>query len=88
MFVAELSALDLGKYVDVIVVPKGSRYPKKVWGYITEIKHNIYPGHTQIRLWQHVGSRPTAEDLQRRIQHRDGSAYTILYGDVVEPVEK
>lgn len=50
MFIAELSALDIGSYVTVTGVPKGNKYTDSQTGIITEVKHNTSSGHTTLRL--------------------------------------
>lgn len=50
MFIAELSALDIGSYVTVTGVPKGNKYRDSFAGVITEIKHNTISGNTAVRL--------------------------------------
>lgn len=49
MFIAQLSALDIGSYVTVTGVPKGNKYTDSQTGIITEVKHNTTSGHTTLR---------------------------------------
>lgn len=50
MFIAELSALDIGSYVTVTGIPKGNKYTITNTGIVTEIKHNTVSGHTALRV--------------------------------------
>lgn len=97
MFVAELSALDLGNYVKVFGVAKGSRYHNYYGGILTEVKHNSIPGYTSIRIRglgstgvsvDHVLAEDINDDEKRNIQRAiagvEGRQYTFPHGVAID----
>lgn len=89
MFVAQLSALDLGAWVDIRAVAKGSKYTKRYHGIITEVKHGTNVGNTTLRIiptWQ-LRDR-TKQEVDNAIERRGGTAYSFPYGaEIVEYIE-
>lgn len=50
MYIAELSALDLGAQVEINAVPMGGKYTQYVRGILTEVHHNKTNGYTAVRV--------------------------------------
>lgn len=50
MYVAELSAINLGDFVEISGVKRGNRWRSNEFGILTEVKHNSIEGTTHIRL--------------------------------------
>lgn len=83
MFIAELSALDIGSYVTVTGVPKGNKYTDSQTGIITEIKHNTISGHTAVRM-QFRTSNHDKEKQDRMVAEASGYLRTWPFGtDVI-----
>ena len=86
MFVAQLSALDLGKLARGQVTPKGCKYTRGVQGVITEVFHNYYGGYTKIRLAP--GNMETStQEAESMIANGEGVAYTVRYGELIDVTE-
>ena len=78
MFVAQLSALDLGAWVQVYGVKKGSKYANYYGGTLTEVQH-ANEG-TKIRLISWHG-RYTAKDAKERaVRNKSGDMMTFPHG--------
>lgn len=50
MFIAELSAVNLGDFVYIRGVKRGNKYDTIEAGILTEVKHNTADGYTTVRL--------------------------------------
>lgn len=83
MFVAQLSALDLGAYVRVYGTKKGSKYPYYYGGTLTEVQH-ANEG-TKIRLDSWHGKDATKDAKERTVRNKSGEMMTFPHGlEVVE----
>ena len=89
MFVAQLSALDLGAWVEIRAVAKGSKYTKRYAGFITEVKHGTNEGCTTLRLsYAYRPEDRSKESVELSIKTRGGTAFSFPYGaEILEHVE-
>ena len=86
MFVAQLSALDLGAYLEIKGVKKGSKYESYYDGVLTEVKHDNTG--TMIRLDIFLAGSASKESKESAVRTGRGVAMTFPHGiEVLEYVE-
>lgn len=86
MFLAQLSALDLGAYLEIKGVKKGSKYESYYDGVLTEVKHDN--AGTMIRLDIVLAGAATKEAKELAVRRGRGVAMTFPHGiEVLEYVE-
>ena len=78
MFLAQLSALDLGAWVQVYGVKKGSKYANYYGGTLTEVQH-ANEG-TKIRLDSWDGKDTAKDAKERAVRNKDGDMMTFPHG--------
>jgi len=82
MFVAQLSALDLGAWVQVYGVKSGSKYANQYSGVLTEVQHTGQA--TKIRLDGWLDNTTSKEHKERAVRSKSGDMMTFTHGLEVE----
>ena len=78
MFVAQLSALDLGAWVQVYGVKSGSKYASHFSGVLTEVQHTGQG--TKIRLDGWLDNTVSKERKETAVRRKSGDMMTFPHG--------